>query len=230
MSHPTTNRRERLRQEATSEIKQLAMRQLAVAGVAGISMVAIAKEMGMTGPALYRYFANRDALLTALIRDGYADLAHTAEGAAQDAAAQAPGQRLRTVAAAVRGWALQEPQRYLLLFGTPVPGYRAPMDTLEAANRTLRVFALIAAELVDGPTGYPAPPRLQKQFEQLANADHPHCSARALLAATVVWTRIHGQLSLELIGQFTHMRIDPALLFDYELDSTAAQLQTVFAH
>ncbi len=224
MSHPTVNRRERLRQEATTEIKLIATRQLAESGTAGISMVAIAKEMGMTGPALYRYFASRDALLTALIRDGYAELAHTAEHAAQKAAGQPPADRVLSVAAAVRGWALREPQRYLLLFGTPVPGYRAPMDTLDAANRALRVFAVIAAELPDASPNPPVPADLETQFQALAQTDHPDVSARALLIAVRVWTRIHGLISLELVGQFTHMPVDAALLFGYELESTVAQL------
>lgn len=198
MSQPLTSRRERLRHEAMVEIKRFAMRQLAESGAAGISITAIAKQMGMTGPALYRYFANREALLTALIRDGYADLAQTAERAAKRAAAQPPAERLQVVAAAVRGWALAEPQRYLLLFGTPVPGYEAPMDTLDTANRTLNVLVAIAAELASD-------------------------TSRSLLLATIAWTRLHGIISLELVGQFTYLDIDPASLLDGEMNSLVEQ-------
>lgn len=201
MSQQLTSRRERLRHEAVAEIKRFAMRQLAESGAAGISITAIAKQMGMTGPALYRYFSNREALLTALIRDGYADLAETAERVAKRAAALPPAERLQVVAAAVRGWALAEPQRYMLLFGTPVPGYEAPMDTLDTANRTLNVLTAIAAELANEPS-------------------------RALVLATVAWTRLHGIISLELVGQFTHLDIDPASLLDGEMNSLVAQAIT----
>ncbi|MET0698447.1 MAG: TetR/AcrR family transcriptional regulator [Mycobacterium sp.] len=205
MSQPLTSRRDRLRQEAVAEIKAIAMRQLAASGASGISITAIAKQMGMTGPALYRYFANRDALLTALIRDGYADLAHTTELVAERAAALPPADRLHAVATAVRAWALAEPHRYLLLFGTPVPGYEAPMDTLDAANRALHVFAAIAAEL-------------------LAESRRPEASTDVLLMATVVWTRIHGVVSLEIVGQYTHLHIDPAMLLNREIDSVIESL------
>ncbi|BBX64289.1 TetR family transcriptional regulator [Mycobacterium saskatchewanense] len=207
MPQPPGSRRERYRREAIDEIKQLAMRQLAEAGTAGISMSGIAKQMGLTGPALYRYFANRDALLTALIRDGYADLAQTAERTAARMAARPPAERLQAVAAAVRAWARDAPQRYLLLFGTPVPGYEAPMDTLAAATRTLNVLATISADL-------------------LRAAQAPELPARALLLATVAWTRIHGVVSLELVGQFTHLDIDPALLIAGEMNHLVAQIHS----
>ncbi|WP_255406349.1 TetR/AcrR family transcriptional regulator [Mycobacterium sp. E796] len=180
------------------------MRQLAESGSIGISMSAIAKQMGMTGPALYRYFSNRDALITALIRDGYADLARTAEGAAGRGAGQPAADRLQAVAGAVRGWAREEPQRYLLLFGTPIPGYRAPLDTVGEAFRPLNVLAAIAAELL----GEAAP------------------DDRALLLATVAWARIHGVVSLELVGQFTHLDIDPARLVAGEMNHLVAQIRS----
>ncbi|GLY29894.1 TetR/AcrR family transcriptional regulator [Kineosporia sp. NBRC 101731] len=194
------NRRERYRREGTDEIKRLAMLQLAESGSAGISLSAIARQMGMTGPALYRYFANRDALLTALIRDGYADLAQAIEQAATSGAALPPDRRLRQMAEAFRAWALADPHRYLLLFGTPVPGYQAPMDTFETAFGTLTVLSTVAAELL-GSTEGGAPLRL----------------------ATVLWTRMHGVVSLEVAGQFAHLDLDPGEFFSEEVESAVAQ-------
>src|SRR5262245_41485971 len=124
------DRRQKYREQTRQEVKRIALEQLAEDGVAGISVNAIGKRMGVTGPALYRYFANRDALLTELISDGYHDLADTLERAiAQPATAP---DKLRAGAAAMRAWALAAPHRYLLLFGTPIPGYEAPAHTLEA--------------------------------------------------------------------------------------------------
>ena len=223
MPHLPNSRRERLRREAIDEIKQRAMRQIAESGPAGLSLTAIAKQMGMTGPALYRYFANRDALLTALIRDGYADLAQTVEQTAQRDAALPAAERMQSVAAALRAWASTDPQRYLLLFGTPVPGYEAPIDTLDAANRTLYAFATIAADLLsEAPP--PALGELGDQFQ--ATAGQAGISAAALMTATVMWTRMHGVVSLEVVGQFRHMHIDAALLLRREIDAVISDINT----
>ncbi|MBT0768290.1 TetR/AcrR family transcriptional regulator [Kineosporia sp. J2-2] len=194
-------RRERHRREAIDEIKQLAMRQLAESGTTGISLNAIARQMGMSGPALYRYFAGRDALLTALIRDGYTDLAQTLTRTTEDGASLPPARRLHTMAAAFRDWALAEPQRYLLLFGTPVPGYRAPADTTETALHSLELIAAVVAEL---------PTRTTRTARQ---EDTP------LERAVVMWTRMHGVLSLELTGSLTYLDLDPARLFEREVEA-----------
>src|SRR5260370_7737322 len=67
--------RERYRAQVRSEVKRAALRQLADSGPAGLSVSAIGKELGVSGPALYRYFASRDDLLTELVIDAYHDLA-----------------------------------------------------------------------------------------------------------------------------------------------------------
>src|SRR5262245_38265236 len=127
------DRRQQYREQTRQEAKRIALEQLAEHGVAGISVNAIGKRMGVTGPALYRYFANRDALLTELISDGYHDLADTLEAAV----AKAKTGKFRAGTTAMRDWALAAPHRYLLLFGTPIPGYEAPEHTLGAASRVM---------------------------------------------------------------------------------------------
>lgn len=113
--------RDRFRARVREEVKAAALRQLADGGPEALSLNAIAKQLGMTGPALYRYFANRDSLLTELVIDAYGDLAsalaRAADGSASDAAA-----RLAAVARAYREWACGEPHRYRLLFRAPLPG------------------------------------------------------------------------------------------------------------
>src|SRR3712207_1012330 len=120
------DRRERYREQTREEAKEVALRQLAESGTGGLSLNAIAREIGLSGPALYRYFANRDALLTALVTDGFDAIGDALEDAAAAAAERPPEERLRTVLGAFRAWAIAEPHRYSLLFGTPVPDYRAP--------------------------------------------------------------------------------------------------------
>ena len=128
------------------EIKTIARRHLETDG-ANLSLRAVARDMGMVSSALYRYFASRDDLLTALILDAYNALGEAAEAA--DAAVTDRSQlRARWLATArgIRGWALRTPAEYALLFGTPVPGYAAPADTITAATRTPVVLIRILAD------------------------------------------------------------------------------------
>jgi AcrR family transcriptional regulator len=209
------DRRQQYREQTREEAKRIALEQLAEHGTAGVSVNAIGKRMGITGPALYRYFANRDALLTELISDGYHDLADTVEAAA---AAVRTG-KLRAGAGALRGWALAAPHRYLLLFGTPVPGYEAPEHTLAAASRIM--VALLSAAGEDH-----ARPRRSTLHKQVAawgeRMGYAGLTPRQLHWGLTVWTRLHGVLSLEVAGQFTLTGVDPGLLFAAEVDALAA--------
>src|SRR5690242_5730832 len=139
--------RQRARAELTREIKEAARRQLAETGAPQLSLRAVARELGMVSSALYRYFASRDDLLTALIVDAY-DAVGTAAERAEAAADRADllGRWLAT-ARAVRAWALEQPHEYALIYGSPVPGYRAPVDTIVPAAR---IPALIGGILSDG--------------------------------------------------------------------------------
>jgi AcrR family transcriptional regulator len=213
------NRRERYREQTREEVKELALAQLAEAGAAGLSLNAIAKRMGLTGPALYRYFASRDALLAELIGDGYDDLARAlAEAAA--AVDGTPEQRFRATAAALRGWAVGQPHRYLLLFGTPVPGFAAPDRTAGAAHRSMRVLMELAAAL--DPPGPPPGPLDAQIAAWQQQMDAPPSSPAAGRLALASWTRLHGVLSLEVANQFKLTDIDPALIYEAEVDALLA--------
>lgn len=210
--------RERYRSQVRAEIKERAWEQIATSGAPGLSLNAIAKQMGLSGPALYRYFSGRDDLITELIRDAYRSLADAFRAAA------ASGADLAGLGHTMRAWALDDPQRYFLVFGTPVPGYHAPDDVTVVA-REIMAHILDAARLVEGPadgTGRTARTGLdehlaEEQHRQWAG-DHPADPA-ALRRALTFWTRLHGVLSLELAGHFTGMAFDPALLYGAELDA-----------
>ncbi|QLJ02947.1 TetR/AcrR family transcriptional regulator [Streptomyces sp. NEAU-sy36] len=214
--------RERYRAQLRAEIKERAWEQIAAAGAPGLSLNAIAKQLGMSGPALYRYFSSRDDLITELIRDAYRSLADTIRAAAaSDADLAGLGRALRT-------WALEDPQRYFLIYGTPVPGYHAPDDVTQIASEIMDAL-LDAAR----PAASPAAPAAQDTaFEShLAGhrqwaGDHP-APPSALRLALHFWTRLHGALSLELAGHFTGMGFDPAELYEHELrDLTRQQAGT----
>ncbi|HEY0453602.1 TetR/AcrR family transcriptional regulator [Actinophytocola sp.] len=211
------DRRQQYREQTRHEAKRIALEQLAGDGIAGISVNAIGKRMGITGPALYRYFANRDALLTELISDGYHDLADTLETAV--AGAKTPAARLRAAATAMRAWAVAEPHRYLLLFGTPVPGYEAPEHTLAAANRAMT--ALLAA--VGEDAGKPTRSTLHKQVAAWGERmGHGALTPRQQHWGLTVWTRLHGVLSLEVADQFALSGIDAELLYKAEVEALVA--------
>lgn len=139
-------RRAKYREETKEEAKRIALEQLAELGVEGISVNAIAKRMGVTGPALYRYFKNRDELLNDLVRDAWSDLADQVEGSVARTVGRPHRERVHGFAGAFRAWALDQPHRYLLLFGTPLPGYHAPQDTIALAHRTMSAFLAVLAE------------------------------------------------------------------------------------
>ncbi|AXG76395.1 TetR/AcrR family transcriptional regulator [Streptomyces paludis] len=204
----TETPRERYRAQVRGEIKERAWEQIATAGASALSLNAIAKRMGMSGPALYRYFAGRDELITELIRDAYRSLADTfraAAGAGADATA---------LAHALRGWALADPHRYFLVYGTPVPGYHAPDDiTAIAAEIMATLLDACAALGADRPAS-PFDTHLQDHRQW---ADGSPAPTPAVHRALTFWTRLHGVLSLELAGHFNGMGFDPGLLFDAEV-------------
>src|SRR5690606_37794566 len=152
-SSPRTAR-ERVRAELTTEIKERAIRQLGEVGAPALSLRAIAREMGMSSSALFRYFPKRDALLTAVIVDTYSRLADAAEHA-HDAAAGAPVlERWVAICHGVRDWSVAHPHEYALVYGSPVPGYTAPEDTAAPAWRVPRLLTGLLVEIAgERPAG-----------------------------------------------------------------------------
>ncbi|MEV6977459.1 TetR/AcrR family transcriptional regulator [Kitasatospora sp. NPDC093806] len=210
--------RERYRAQVRAEVMAHAWEQIATAGASALSLNAIAKQMGMSGPALYRYFANRDELITELVREAYRSLADTLRAAADD------GANLTGLARALRTWALADPQRYLLIYGTPVPGYQAPEDTTAISGEIMATLltACTAALPADARDTPPTPFTAHLADHRSWAGDHPAPPA-ALRLALAFWTRLHGVLSLELAGHFTGMGFYPATLFEAELTDLLAQ-------
>lgn len=205
--------RERARAELTAEIKGSARRQLAEHGTGGLSLRAVARELGMVSSALYRYFPSRDELLTALIVDAYDALGVVAEAA--DLPASDPRERWVAVCHAVRAWALAHRQEYALIYGSPVPGYRAPEATVTPAARVPMVLLRVLAEAEDGattaiPAGSAGPsPALAEQLRQLAGAVDLELSEVILARALIAWTQLFGVISFELFGHLVGS-VDPS--------------------
>lgn len=156
-SAPPT-RRERVRASTLREIAEAGRSQLRTVGPQGLTLSAVARELGMTAPALYRYVDGVEGLITLLIADGFSSLADRAEAARDAVPADDHGRRFDDVAAAVRDWALADPAQYGLLFGSPLPGYAAPEDglTTEGARRASSVlWSVLVAAQQDGVLGQP---------------------------------------------------------------------------
>ena len=223
--------RERVRAELIREITEIARRQLATDGAAGLSLRAVAREMGMVSSAIYRYFPSRDDLLTTLIIDGYNAVGAAVEKA--DAARPAGDYSGRWLAAcrAVREWALAHPHEYALVYGSPVPGYRAPEDTIQPASRVAAVFGKIISEAyragtsgAPGPAtehasrtvpGLPVPESFVPDAVRLRNAILPGVPDEVAAGALIAWSGLFGLVSFELFGQFENVVTDRAAFFDH---------------
>ncbi|MFF9125590.1 TetR/AcrR family transcriptional regulator [Streptomyces sp. NPDC014889] len=199
--------RARARTEITAAIKDEARRQLAAEGAAKLSLRAVARALGMVSSALYRYFPSRDDLLTALIIDAYDSVGEAAEAANAAASGAEPLERWTAVCEAVRRWALAHPHEYALIYGTPVPGYTAPMTTVPAAARVGLVLIGIVrdAHERDGLTGPPLPAELRAEAERMTADLAPGLPPEVGAALVAAWAQLFGLVGFELFGQFNRV-------------------------
>lgn len=212
--------RARFRTQVRSEAKRIALRQLAEGGPQALSINAIGKELGVSGPALYRYFANRDDLLNELVVDAYHDLAVALDAATRRRARVTPARRLRALATAYRDWANAQPHRYRLLFAAPVPGYDAQAAQLVAASgEPMRVLLDVLSDLTPDHGGASVVAnKLDSQLDRWSSSRAlPDVTPARALHAITAWSRLHGLISLEIEGNFASMGVDPALLLEVEV-------------
>ncbi|HJW58643.1 MAG TPA: TetR/AcrR family transcriptional regulator [Actinomycetota bacterium] len=228
---PRLPRRERVRQATVEEIKTVARAQMAAEGTAGVTLRAIAREMGMTAPALYRYFASRDDLVTALVIDAYDALADAMEAAVE--AVRTEGRhadRLRAAFGAFRAWGLEHPTEFALIFGSPIPGYVAPEATRPAGTRYTNLLAGLLVEAHAAGALDPAgidlrvPDGLSRQLQDLQRRGGFRGAPVPVVAFGLsAWTRLHGLVTLEVFGHLAPAVGDGAALFEQELDAIIRQ-------
>jgi AcrR family transcriptional regulator len=213
--------RQRIRAELTREITETARRHLATEGAASLSLRAVARELGMVSSAVYRYFPSRDDLLTVLITDGYNDIGAAAEQA--DGACRPDDYHGRWLAAcrAVRDWALAHPHEYSLVYGSPVPGYQAPEQTIGPASRAAAVLGKIisdaqASRVLDPPALCPAPPgSFAPDAARLRQSVLPGVTDDVAARALATWASVFGLVSFEMFGQFENVVTDRSGYFDH---------------
>lgn len=221
--------RQRAREQTLDDITRIGRRHLAEVGAAALSLRAVARELGVVSSAVYRYVANRDDLLTLLVVDAYTELGDEVEAAVR-AAGPGAADRFDALARAVRAWAVREPSRWALLYGSPVPGYAAPAErTTGQGTRVVTSFAHIlddawrAGELAEvgdeAPGGLAADYRAIRDQLSLAVPD-------SVIAATVqAWSALFGAVSFEVFGQYGSGTFsDPAALYDYTVRRLSVQV------
>jgi AcrR family transcriptional regulator len=182
--------------------------------------------MGLVSSALYRYFATRDELLTALILDAYNDLgAHVERAEAKVSRVDYFG-RLRAAARAVRRWAQRNPHEYALLYGTPSPDYAAPDETIAAAARVALVLGAILRDAyqsqkpitppVEDPSSYLEVEALGAVLSGVPTSEY--------LRAVMAWTMIFGFQNFELFGQYVGTLKNAELAYDQVIAEIARSL------
>lgn len=225
--------RERARAEITAAIKEEARRQLAERGAAGLSLRAVARELGMVSSALYRYFPSRNDLLTALITDAYDALGAAAEESLARSRERGESHAAQWVAVcrAVRSWALGHRHEYALVYGSPVPGYAAPQSTTGPASRGALALVAVAlgahatGELRPVPAtghGAPPPPAVTRDAEALADRLGLQLPPTATVPLVAAWAQLFGLVSFELFGQFERVVEAREEFFDHAALGLAA--------
>ncbi|QYI98692.1 TetR/AcrR family transcriptional regulator [Curtobacterium flaccumfaciens pv. flaccumfaciens] len=227
------------RQTVTADILAAARTRLTDEGPAALSLRAVARDVGMVSSAVYRYFPSRDDLLTALLITDYDELGAAVE-AAGAAAGPAPGARWVAMCRAIRDWSIAHPGDFALLFGSPVPGYAAPRETVVPATRTTLALVRVVADAVGsgapgasdssvtstpgaaGRLGSPTAPPAAPGVAGPAVADGVATLRsfgitlpdEVLVRTLMAWTTVFGTISFELFGHFVGSVSDPAAYFD----------------
>ena len=190
-----------------ADILRIAHQQLAAEGTAGLSLRAIARELGLVSSAIYRYVPSRDELLTLLIEESYTAFANAVEAAEARCRRDDPGRRWLTLGRAVRRWAVANPAEWALLYGSPVPGYQAPPERTTAAGSRvpLLLLGLLAdAELKPSPDDPPMTAALRRELDRLRPGLPGQLPPEVLARGLLLFSSLCGLVSLELFGQFTN--------------------------
>lgn len=218
--------RARVRAELTAAIKDHARAQLAELGATGLSLRAIARDLDMASSAIYRYFSSRDELLTALIIDAYVAVgdAVTEADAACDRADHLG--RFRAIAAALREWAFANPHEYALIFGSPVPGYEAPEDTIDPAARVPTALLVLVVEARGGDEhdDDTTPADLIAALDGLRGFTGGLLSTDLMRRAVAAWAQLFGMISLDLFGHFNNTVADDGVFYTHAVDALALDL------
>ena len=225
----TVSRRERLRAQTLQEIEDASFAIIDSEGVHALSIAALARSMVMSAPAVYRYFPSRDALVAHLVTRCYQQLA-AAMSQAATGGGRSPRARVGLLAAAYRDWALRYRWRYGMLFGEQPGGASGESPRRTPLDQSMALLIDLLADMHNGePTDSGSGDRaLDGQLRLWARAqERPGTAPRAATAAILIWTRVHGIVSLELAGVFGNHTIEAQRLIDQEIGNAIQSLGDV---
>lgn len=216
--------RERARAQTMDDILRIGREHLATHGAAAMSLRAVARDLGVVSSAVYRYVKSRDDLLTLLVIDGYDELGDSVDTALRAVPTDDHAEQFRTIGRAVRAWALREPARYALLFGSPVPGYDAPAEQTTGPG-TRVIVALIElyqravdADAIDAKSTVAVPPALAADCERIRSQFALTTSDDVIARGVLAWAALFGAVNFEVFGQYgPETFTDPAALFEHNL-------------
>jgi AcrR family transcriptional regulator len=209
-------------------IKETAWKQIAEFGAPSLSLRAIARELHITAPAIYNYFPDRDALVTALIIDAYKSFGDSQLEARDALPASDVKGRMKAIGLAYRAWAHTHPQRYQLIFGTPIPGYEAPlMEVLPFGARSLSALVSVVEQLrTNGNLNIETFPEVKEEYKAGFEVWKSHggdVDILSLSIAMIIWARVHGIVSLEIAGNLPPFGSSGDDLYLFEMESIAKQ-------
>ncbi len=215
-------KRQESREQIEARIVELGRRHLVDRGATGLSLRAIARELGMVSSAVYRYVSSRDELLTLLLVDAYSDLADAVDRA-RETRGELWSDDVTAIARAVRRWAVAHPAGWALLYGSPVPGYHAPAErTVAVGTRVVGAFLdAVAAGITTGDirlTNDVVPQPMSADFTRIRHEFGFPGDDRVVTKCFLLWAGVLGAISLEVFGQYgTDTLTDPEAVFDAQL-------------
>jgi AcrR family transcriptional regulator len=235
MKQTALDRRERQREATRAEIRQTARQLLVETGPEAMSVSAIARRMGMSGPAVYRYYAGHDDLVGAVIAELFAELTEVLETARDACGADAPGDRLLAMARALRAWATGHAVEFRLLFAAPVPeGNRRPDSERQRAGEQFDRVFLAEVEAVWAERPFPAAdldgldPGLRLQVTAYTERKGTALPPAAVQVFLTCWVRLYGLLVMEALDQLAFAYTDPEPLFEACLEDISAMLGVTY--
>jgi AcrR family transcriptional regulator len=215
-------KRQESREQIEGRIVELGRRHLVDHGAAGLSLRAIARDLGMVSSAVYRYVSSRDELLTLLLVDAYSDLADAVDQA-REGVPDLWSEDVIAIARAARRWAIAHPARWALLYGSPVPGYHAPPErTVGVGTRVVGAFFdAIAAGIATGDvrlTNDVVSQPMSSDFERLRQEFGFPGDDHVIAKCFLLWAAVVGAISLEVFGQYGADTLsDPGSIFDTQV-------------
>lgn len=209
-------------------IKETAWKQIAEFGAPALSLRAIARALKITAPAIYNYFPDRDALVTALIIDAFTSFGDSQLEARDSVPATDLVGRFRAIGIAYRNWAHTHPQRYQLIFGTPIPGYEGPEEKIfpSSARSISALFSVVEEIRRAGKLTVRSFPEVKEEYKaqyEIWTTYFNEVLPLSIYVAMIIWARVHGIVSLEIQGNLPPFGESGDELYLYEIDSIAKQ-------